>query len=87
MILWFDTPVVFPPQKEGLSSTSRKESLFPFEVKLLLFKENFCILKVMFGGVILFVFASCINSVGKRRFLTQESLWPIFARMLMVESL
>lgn len=34
MILWLENPVVFAPQKESFSSTSRKEPLFPFEVKL-----------------------------------------------------
>ncbi|XP_010520079.1 PREDICTED: DNA-directed RNA polymerase I subunit 2 [Tarenaya hassleriana] len=31
--IWLDNPVVFRPQKESLTSTSRKESLFPFECR------------------------------------------------------
>ncbi|CAN8290752.1 unnamed protein product [Cochlearia groenlandica] len=33
MILWLDNPVVFSPQKESSGSTSRKESLYPFEAR------------------------------------------------------
>ncbi|XP_010460771.1 PREDICTED: DNA-directed RNA polymerase I subunit 2 isoform X1 [Camelina sativa] len=31
--IWLENPVVFAPQKESSSSTSRKESLFPFEAR------------------------------------------------------
>lgn len=90
MILWLDNPAVFPPRKESFSSTSRKEPLFPFEVKFFfcLFKIVFLdILKVRFGGVIWFVFGFLNNSVGKRRFHTQERLWLMFALSIMMESL
>lgn len=47
MILSLENPKVFSPQKESLSSNSRKESLYPFEVKLLSFKRSFLMYKII----------------------------------------
>uniref|UniRef100_A0A1J3HB27 DNA-directed RNA polymerase subunit beta n=1 Tax=Noccaea caerulescens TaxID=107243 RepID=A0A1J3HB27_NOCCA len=33
LTIWLENPALYPPQKESFSSTSRKDSLFPFECR------------------------------------------------------
>lgn len=86
-ILRLENPKVFSPQKESLSSNSRKESLYPFEVKSCFL---FLLIKIcfFFGGVTdcvcLFFFSD--NSVGRRRYRTRERLWQMFAFSMAMDS-
>jgi len=86
MILWLENPLVFAPQKESFKSTSRKEPLLPFEVKFFCF-EHVSEVYIFCWCVSNFGFGLMNNSVGKRRFRTQERLWLMFALSIMMESL